>query len=471
MTARHTATLILAIATAATLVAGCGAADDGNTVTVNIGYQSKTINTVTAGTLLRDRGTFEAKLAELGKAKGVSYRVEWKDFASGPPLTAQMLAGQVDIGSMGDAPILVNGSKTREHPDVKTELISVTGYNLRGSLNQVVVPRDSPAAILSDLRGKVVSTSVGSAAHGMLVTGLSGAGMTIEDVKLLGQDPAVGASALQGDQAAALAQFVPWPQKLVFDGKARLLYDGGSAGIPTFHAVVANERFGERNPDIVTAFLAAQRETADYLNQHPLGAAQRVAELTGIPAEVVYLYNGPNGLVSFDQTIKQPLVDALAKLLPFLKGLGAVADLNLDDFIDDKYVRALYGGDYEAQRASTTAPSPLTGTDTVCGGGVNNPATASEVWFKGQDSTMTNRTPTCLLRQIAQHGGAVRMAYVPDAVTGTRIFATTASWVSDPAAGPDDRLLPFAVDADARAYVNSHPGSSILDYASALQAR
>lgn len=144
MTVRSTATLVLAITTATTLVAGCGAADDGDTVTVNIGYQSKTINTVTAGTLLRDRGTFEAKLAELGKAKGVRYRVEWKDFAAGPPLTAQMLAGQVDIGSMGDAPILVNGSKTREHPDVKSELIAVTGYNLRGSLNQIVVPRNSP---------------------------------------------------------------------------------------------------------------------------------------------------------------------------------------------------------------------------------------------------------------------------------------------------------------------------------------
>lgn len=324
---------------------------------------------------------------------------------------------------------------------------------------------------MSDLRGRVVSTSVGSAAHGMLVTGLSAAGMAIDDVKLLGQDPAVGASALQGDQAAALAQFVPWPQKLVFDGKARLLYDGGSANIPTFHAVVANERFGERNPDIVTAFLAAQRETADYVNQHPVAAAQRVAELTGIPAEVVYLYNGPNGLVSFDQTIKQPLVDALAKLLPFLKGLGAVADLNLGEFVDDKYVRALYGGDYEAQRASTTAPSPLTGTDAVCGGVVSNPATASEVWFRGQDSTVASRTPTCLLRQIAQHGSEVRMAYVPDAVTGTRIFATTATWVGDPAAGPDDRLLPFAVEGDAKAYVSSHPGSAILDYAAALQAR
>ncbi|MCP2299877.1 NitT/TauT family transport system substrate-binding protein [Nocardia amikacinitolerans] len=463
--------LLLGAATATTLLTGCGSGGDDNTITVDIGYQSKTINTVTAGTLLRDRGTFEAKLDELGKAKGVRYRVEWKDFASGPPLTAAMLAGQVDIGSMGDAPILVNGSKTRDHPDVASELIAVTGYNLRGSLNQIVVPVDSPAATLADLRGEVVSTSVGSAAHGMLATGLSAAGMTLDDVKLLGQDPPVGASALQGDQVAALAQFVPWPQKLVFDGKARLLYDGGNANIPTFHAVVSTKRFGADHPDIVAAFLAAQRETTDYLNSNPLAAAQRVAEITGLPAEVVYLYNGPHGLVSFDPTLKQPLVDGLGTLLPFLKSLGALADLDLNEFVEDKYLRALYGTEYDAERADTAPPSPLTGVDPVCGGQLDDPATASEVWFAGQEGTSVARTPSCLLRQIAERGGEVRAAYVPDAATGIRIFAATATWVSDPAAAPEQRLRPFAVEADAKAYAAAHPGSTVLDYRAALQAR
>lgn len=463
--------LLLGVAAVASLATGCGGADDGKTVTVNIGYQSKTINTVTAGTLLRDRGTFEAELAELGKTKGLTYKVEWKDFAAGPPLTAQMLAGQVDIGSMGDAPILVNGSKTRDHADVKSELIAVTGYNLRGSLNQIVVPTDSKAATIADLRGEIVSTSVGSAAHGMLATGLSAAGMTLDDVKLLGQDPAVGASALQGDQVAALAQFVPWPQKLVYDGRAKLLYDGGSAGIPTFHAVVASERFGTDNPDIVTAFLTAVRKTTDYLNQNPLAAAQRVAEITGLPAEVVYLYNGPNGLVSFDPTIKPQQVDALGKLLPFLKSLGALSDLDLGEFVDDRYLRAVYGADYDTARASVAAPAPLTGTDAACGGMVDGIPTASEVWFADTPTTTVARTPTCLLRQIAASGATVRAAYVPDHGTGIRLFAATATWVSDPAVGPDDRLLPFATRVGAQQYAAAHPGVTVIDYQAALKAR
>ncbi|MGA4792424.1 ABC transporter substrate-binding protein [Nocardia sp. AB354] len=462
--------LLLGAAVAATLLSGCGSGDD-SAVTVDIGYQSKTINTVTAGTLLRDRGTFEAKLDALSKTTGVKYKVAWKDFASGPPLTAQMLAGQVDIGSMGDAPVLVNGSKTRDHPDVRSELIAITGYNLRGSLNQVVVAADSPATTLADLRGKVVSTSIGSAAHGMLATGLGQTGMSLSDVKLLGQDPPVGAAALTGGQAAALAQFVPWPQALVFEGKAKLLYDGGSADIATMHAVVANKHFDEQHPEVVSAFLAAQRETTDYLNANPLAAAERVAQLTGLPAEVVYLYNGPNGLVHFDPTIKAPLVDALGKLLPFLKGLGAVADLDLNQFVNDRYVRDLYGADYAARSADTSPPSTLTGTDPLCGGAVADPATASEVWFAGQDTTSVARTPTCLLRQIAQSRDTVRAAYVPDAETGLRLFGADAIWVNDPAAPEDQRLRPFAVRPEADRYVAAHPGSTVLDYRAALAAR
>ncbi|MDN2497330.1 ABC transporter substrate-binding protein [Nocardia nova] len=462
--------LLAGTAVAASLLSGCGSGDD-STITVDVGYQSKTINTVTAGTLLRDRGTFEAKLDALGKARGVKYKVEWKDFASGPPLTAQMLAGQVDIGSMGDAPILVNGSKTRDHADVRTELVAITGYNLRGSLNQVVVPADSPATTLADLRGKVVSTSIGSAAHGMLATGLSDAGMSPSDVKLLGQDPPVGAAALTGGQAAALAQFVPWPQALVYEGKAKLLYDGGSAGIATMHAVVANQRFDQQHPEVIAAFLQAQRETTDYLNANPLAAAQRVAQLTGLPAEVVYLYNGPNGLVHFDPTIKAPLVDALGKLLPFLKGLGAVGDLDLGQFVDDRYVRELYGAGYAARSADTSPPSKLTGIDPVCGGAVEDPATASEAWFTDSDTTSPARTPTCLLRHIAQSGDRVRVAYVPDAATGLRLFAADAIWVDDPAAPADRRFQPFAVRPDADHYVTAHPGSTVLDYRAALAAR
>jgi NitT/TauT family transport system substrate-binding protein len=309
-----------ALAAAALLsTTACTAADgaESGVVPVAVGYQSKTINTVTAGTLMRELGLLDKHLAAAAEATGKTYDLAWHDFASGPPLTAEMIAGKIHIGSMGDFPLSVNGAKTAEFDDVKTDWVSVTGYNLRGSLNQIVVPNASDATSLADLEGKVISTSVGSTAHGNLVSALVAAGLTPEDVEIIGQDPPVGVTALESAQVDALAQFVPFPQRVIFSGEGRLLHDGNT-GVPTFHGVIAASAYTEAHPEVLQAFLAAQREATEYLYEHPLESALMVAEATGLAPEVVYLYNGPNGAVTFDLTIK----DELLTLVPF----GTVAD-------------------------------------------------------------------------------------------------------------------------------------------------
>lgn len=460
-------TLVTASAVAL-LATGCGSGGSGDPsdVAVAVGYQSKTINTVTAGTLMRELGLLEAKLAEVGEQTGKTYTVSWHDFASGPPLTAEMIAGKVDIGSMGDYPLSVNGAKTATMPDVKTRWVSTTGYNLRGSLNQVVVPNSSTAKTVADLRGQVVSTSLGSTAHGNFVSALTAVGMAPADVQLLGQDPPVGVTALDSGQVAALAQFVPFPQRVVFEGTGRLLHDGNT-GVPTFHGVVANESYYRAHPEVLQAFLEAQQEATEYIYEQPLDAALKVAEATGLPPEVVYLYNGPNGAVTFDPTVKPQLIDAVKTGLPFLKELGALEGLDVDAFVDTEPLQQLYGDDYERLTASTANPAKLTGHDDICDAEVADPATASEAWPADSDTTEVAATPTCLLQRVVA-GGEFRALYVPDTASGTRIFGEKATWVSQPAAPPNMRLLPFGAVGDADAYVAGHPGAQVLDYQAAL---
>ena len=75
--------------------------------------------------------------------------------------------------------------------------------------------------------------------------------------------------------------------------------------------VDARDEFAEEHKDVVEAFLRAQLEATDFLHENPLEASEIVAEETGLPAEVVYLYNGRNGVSSFDPTIKEEQVEAL----------------------------------------------------------------------------------------------------------------------------------------------------------------
>ena len=170
---------LLAAATVSSLAA-CSLdskSQSADTVDVVIGYQSKTINTVTAGTLLKAKGFLEQRLADIGKSSGKKYNVVWQDYDTGAPITAQMVAEKIDIGSMGDYPLLINGSKTQANERAKTELVSITGYSPTGALNMVVVPPNSPARTITDLKGEKVSASVGSAGHGTLVRALDTAGL------------------------------------------------------------------------------------------------------------------------------------------------------------------------------------------------------------------------------------------------------------------------------------------------------
>ncbi|WP_118914864.1 ABC transporter substrate-binding protein [Mycobacterium shigaense] len=456
---RHAAWRASVVFAIAATVSGCSleplSASSG-VVNVVVGYQSKTINTVTAGTLLRAQGYFERRLADITTRTGTKYAIRWQDYDTGAPITAQMLAEKIDIGSMGDYPMLINGSKTQGNPLAKTEIVSITGYNPKGALNMVVVKPDSSATTLADLAGTKVSASVGSAGHGTLVRALDRAGIT--GVEVLNQQPQIGASALESGQVQGLSQFVAWPGLLVYQGKAKLLYDGAELNLPTLHGVVVRRSYASAHSEVLAAFLQAQLDATDFLNDKPLEAARIVAQASGLPQEVVYLYNGPGG-TSFDPTLKPSLVDALKSDVPYLKSIGDFADLDVSGFVQDAPLRAVFAArdrDYNAARASGANPSLLSG----------DPRLASELWLDGADSTQTVSSPTALLgaiRDATARGGKVRAAYVPDTEFGTRWFADKAVWVRQGQA-----YLPFGTAAGAHRYLAAHPGSVAINYQQAL---
>ncbi|MER7773547.1 ABC transporter substrate-binding protein [Streptomyces sp. NPDC096191] len=421
------------------------AGGDGSTVTVTVGYQSRTINTVTAGTLLRSLGHFERQLNALGD--GVTYKVDWQDYATGAPITAQMTAGKIDIGSMGDFPLLINAARGKQLGK-PTRLVSVTGYNLRGGLNTIVTAPGSSLTSLKDLKGKKVSTSVGSAADGTLVRALQRAGLDpAKDIEKLNQQPAVGASALSSGSADALSQFVAWPGLLAHQGKARALYDGARLDLPTFHGVTAREDFAKERPAVLEAFLRAQAQATDYLDAHPVAAAEKVAKATGLPAEAVYLYNGAQGIATFDPAIKPQLVAALKKDVSILRDAKLTGDVDVDAFVDDRYVKKALGPAAYADRLAAGPPEP-----------------AGEVWPKGAGKTLSFTSPGALLKHVAAHRDEVRAAYVPDATTGTLWFADQSVWVAD-----GTELLPFLAPETAREYVADHGGARVVTYAEALE--
>src|SRR5579863_446753 len=281
---RHVQQLSLAtsVTSLALLLAQPAAAE---TVTIGIGTQDTTTNTATAGTVIRQLHLLEKYLPTDGKYANIKFELEWQNFTSGPPVTNAMMANKLQIGMMGDYPLIVNGFTFESNPESKSRLIAVAAYNQFGSGNGIVVHKDSPYYELSDLKGKLVSVPFGSAAHGMVLKAMQDRGWPADYFQLVNQSPEVGSTNLQEKKIDAHADFVPFAELLPFRGFARKIFDGVETNVPTWHGVVVRTYFADKYPEVVVAYIKALIEANAWFRADPKAAAEKIEKWTGINKE------------------------------------------------------------------------------------------------------------------------------------------------------------------------------------------
>ena len=102
------------LAAALVLLSPWALAQGKQEITIGIGTQNTTTNTVTGGIVLKELKLLEKHLPKTGKYKDVTWKLDWQNFTSGPPVTNGMVAGKLHIGMMGDYPLLVNGATGSE---------------------------------------------------------------------------------------------------------------------------------------------------------------------------------------------------------------------------------------------------------------------------------------------------------------------------------------------------------------------
>lgn len=282
------------------------------TIRVAIGTQDTTINCAAGGLLIRELGLLEKYLPRDGRYKDADYRVEWKNFTSGAPLTNEMVAGKLDFGAMADFPGTFNGVAFAA-AGKRSLFISVLSGSTRGSGNGIVVPSGSPVQSLAELKGQTISVPFASTAHGMLLRAVAAQGWDPQrDVTIIAQPPEIAGSALQANKIAAHADFVPFAELFPNRGFARKIYDGSQANAPTFHGALVDAAYAERYPEVVVAYLRASIEANRLLAAEPEKYSELIEKVTGIEAEVNYLFHGPLGLQTRDQAWKPEYRQALA---------------------------------------------------------------------------------------------------------------------------------------------------------------
>ncbi len=453
----------LLLAMAAVSLAGTAGAE---TIRVAIGTQDTTINCATGGLLIRELKLIEKYLPRTGKYKDVTYDVQWKNFTSGPPLTNEMVADKLDIGAMADFPGSLNAAAFQK-AGKKSLFIAPLSGNAIGTGNGIVVPADSPIQSLAELKGKTISVPFGSTAHGMLLRAMKRQGWDPDkDVTLVSQSPEVGGSALQAHKVDGHANFVPFPELFTFRGFARKIYDGSQAETPTFHGALVNAAYAQKYPEVVVAYLRAAIEADRLMAAEPEKYSELIAKVTGIDAEVDYLFHGPLGLQNRDYTWKPEYRQALQTSIETLKLLKRTdADLNSDGVIDDRYIREAFrleGLDYDA-RLKSYDKQPLAAKDSVTGKRIADPKLAAQLWVQGEPKVRAYAAPEAAfaaLRQAGKEGKKARVLYVHDRNTGLKLLADKVWYVQDGKGQVSAFLLKESADRWARAQ-----GGSVRDFA------
>jgi len=440
------------------------------TIRVAIGTQDTTINCATGGLIIRELHLLEKYLPHDGKYKNVQYDIEWKNFTSGAPLTNEMLAGKLDIGVMADFPAAFNGAAFQK-AGKKSEFISVLSGSTTGSGNGIVVPKSSPVQSLAELKGKTISVPFASTAHGMLLRAVAAQGWTVgKDVNIITQAPEVAGPALQSNKIDAHADFVPFAELFPFRGFARKIFDGSQAHVPTLHGALVVEDYAKKYPEVVVAYLRAAIEANRLVTAEPEKYSELIAKVTGVNAEVNYLFHGPLGLQTRDFTFKPEYRQAIQTSIDTLRLMKKTdVNLNVNSFINDSYIRTAFkeeGLDYDAA-LKNYARSPLRANDARTGKPITDFKRVAEIWVQGEPLVRHYASPESAFADLAaleKAGRKIRVVYAQDRNSGNKLLAADAWFVKN-----KGEINAFLLKEQAQAWARAH-GGTVLDFEAASHA-
>ena len=443
-------------------------AANAETIRVAIGTQDTTINCATGGLLIRELKLLEKYLPHDGKYKDVQYDIQWKNFTSGAPLTNEMVAGKLDIGSMADFPGSFNGAAFAK-AGKKSLFITVLSGSVQGSGNGIVVPKASPVQSLAELKGKTISVPFASTAHGMLLRAIKAQGWELDkDITVVTQAPEVAGSALQANKIEAHADFVPFAELFPHRGFARKIFDGSQAQAPTLHGSLVDSDYARKYPEIVTAFLRAAIEADRIIAAEPEKYSELIAKVTGIEAEVDYLFHGPLGLQTRDFTWKPEFRQAVKTSIETLRLMKRTDnDLDVNEFIDDSYIRAAFKQanlDYDASLKNYKR-LPLVAKDASTGKQITDFSRLTQVWVADEPLVRhyaTAEAAFAAVRKLEKDGKKIRVVYAHDRNSGLKLFAYDAWFVT-----AKGETSAFLSKASAEAWARQR-GGSVQSYAAVL---
>jgi len=309
---------------------GCGSSKKAETTDAGNNKQNLTV------TLADQTAYFPIKIAEeLGYFKdefekdGITISV--KSFKSGPPMIEAFTSGQLDLGLLGDQPVIQARSNNVDLKAISTFTSSEKAYG-------ILATEKSGIKSLQDLKGKKIGVSLGTTLHQLALLYIKDAGLTKNDVQIANLQMQDLVPAIQSNSIDAAVSMEPYMNAMKKSGAILIKDATGYKNVVT--VVAGRQKFLQENPEVSTRILKVLDKSTKWMNEknNKDQAIDIVMRKSGLPKEdVTVFYETRKSAINFNQD----LIDSIEDTAKFIKEQGIIrSEVKLDDIIDSSYLKA-----------------------------------------------------------------------------------------------------------------------------------
>ncbi|MBD1912095.1 LysR substrate-binding domain-containing protein [Leptolyngbya sp. FACHB-16] len=317
------------------------------TLTLSIGVQNRTIPAITAGLIMQRLGLLEHFLPKDGRYSNTQYQIRWPDFATGAPIIEGLHSGKLDIGILGDYPLLLSAIQAEKTDAQKTRLVSFVSSNPDGSCNAMIVPNESNLESIEDLRGRVLAVPFHSSAHGMVMRSLQAANL-LSDVQLTSLEHPKPSKKFEfpTDLADSYAHFAPFHDVACREGNFRYLCNQRLENLPVFYGVVVRAALADAYPEVVIGYLKALTAAQQWYDKTP-AALKLVSQWTRVDPAIVSQtlstsYHNQPGRFFSETTVRPDWLNLHIQQLTQIPGNECLKAINLNQWVQSDFIQQMH---------------------------------------------------------------------------------------------------------------------------------
>lgn len=247
--------------------------------TITIGYQSHTAH-MWSPILIKELGLLEDELSVIKPTRRINIR--WENAMNGMELVEGMIAGRIQIASLGDYPIIMSQKLGKLLPNFKPILLGFDGKTSKSEGISLIVSKGSKIREVMELNGNTITTVLNSSAGYRLNQLISQLGPN--QLQVINQDMKQSYSNIIERGIGVSAMWEPFVSLSLSQGATAINFEGFSDDYLT--GLVAQDSWAQLNDDIVIAYLKAHIRAHQFCRQYPIKVGKMISKITGIDLKI-----------------------------------------------------------------------------------------------------------------------------------------------------------------------------------------